>query len=69
MRAVIHQESTGCWRWELRDSRGHVLAQCPRHYDHRCEVIEEIRRLRCQAVDMGVFDERGNNIPLFPGRA
>ncbi|HUD32064.1 MAG TPA: hypothetical protein VMR43_03475 [Variovorax sp.] len=65
MRAVIYQEQTGCWHWELQDPAGQVLARSVRPYDDRGEVLDDLRLLRSKAVDFGVFDRRGNNIPML----
>lgn len=65
MRAVIYQEQTGCWHWELQDPEGRPLARSVRPYDDRGEVLHDLGLLRRKAADFGVFDRRGNNIPLL----
>lgn len=65
MRAVVFQESTGCWHWELHDPEGRPLAHSMRAYDDRDSVLDDLRLLRNKAPDFGVFDRRGNNIPLL----
>jgi hypothetical protein len=62
---VVYQEATGCWQWELHDPEGLILARCTRAYDDRDSVLEDLRLLRSKAADFGVFDRRGNNIPML----
>jgi uncharacterized protein YegP (UPF0339 family) len=65
VRAVIYQETTGCWHWELHDPEGEALARSTQAYDDRDSVLDDLRLLRTKAADFGVFDRRGNNIPLL----
>jgi uncharacterized protein YegP (UPF0339 family) len=65
VRAVVYQEATGCWHWELQDPEGRLLARGTRTYDVRDEALDDLRLLRSKAADFGIFDRRGNNIPLL----
>jgi len=52
----VYRDSSGLYRWRLRDPSGEVLARSPQAYSRKTECAFWLAKVKAQAHRAGVLD-------------